>query len=355
MATASPDSPDLILLPAATGATPACSRAPGRTSRGPSTNPEGPVIYALLLGLPDGRWSESLNSKHRSCEALQRLVKEPFLSAGLQDYYCATCVPAMSSASGSVSGPTGPTVVGITRMSSWSTTAVMSTSGHDALAAAMKAALRLKHRRSNSIQFLYHRFWKVAYFDSPKQVPAMRPDRPQTSNLADAMKAIGGSWITDSGTGARYSDIAALLHEWGCPSTGTIHTWAATHVMTSVIARGLIPFDMTAVVPRSCDGHDDWLCSVHPPRRIMQELRRMVVDFAVTDVDFGSTRSAMEPEPQPTTKYRARGPDKLQRKYRTEHLVNGLRMSINFKSQRPLKRSFMPVLGICTHVISNAL
>ena len=70
----------------------------------------------------------------------------------------------------------------------------------------------------------------------------------------------------------------------------------------------------------------------------MQELRRMVVDFAVTDVDFGSTRSAMEPEPQPTTKYRARGPDKLQRKYRTEHLVNGLRMSINFKSQRPLKK-----------------
>ena len=42
----------------------------------------------------------------------------------------------------------------------------------------MKASLRLKRSRSNSIQFLCHRFLEVAYLDAPKQVPAMRPDRP---------------------------------------------------------------------------------------------------------------------------------------------------------------------------------
>ena len=83
-------------FPPAAGATPACSRAPRRTSRGSSANPEGPVIYAVLLGLPDGCWSELLNRDHGSCKALQRLVKEAFLSAGFQDDYCVTCVPAMS-------------------------------------------------------------------------------------------------------------------------------------------------------------------------------------------------------------------------------------------------------------------
>ena len=75
----------------------------------------------------------------------------------------------------------------------------------------------------------------------------------ETANLADAMQAIGGSLITDSRTGARYSDPARLLQEWGCLSTGTIHLWAATHVMTSAMSRALVPFDMTAIVPRSCD------------------------------------------------------------------------------------------------------
>ena len=226
----------------------------------------------------------------------------------------------------------GPTVIGIARMIRLSTT-VNSSSGHDALAAAMKAALRLKRSRSKSIHFLYHRFLKVAYLDSSKQVPVMRPDHPQTANLADAMKTICGSWITDSGTGAKYSDPVALLLACGRPSTGTIHLWAATHVMTSAIARVLAPLDMTAIVPRSSECHQD-LYSVRPPRRTIEELRRDV-DLAVTDNDFGSALAAQEAEP--TTQYRTRGPDKLQRKHMISHLVNALRMSINFKDQRHLE------------------
>ena len=172
--------------------------------------------YLCLLGVPDGRWSEALNRDHHSCKALQSLVKKAFLSAGLQDVFSVTC--AMSSTSAS-----GPTVFGIARMIRWSIATISTTSGHAALVSAMKAALRLKRNRSKGIQFLYHRFLEVAYLDSPVQVRAIRPTRPQTANLADAMKAIGGSWITDPRTGARYSDPAALLHAWGCLSTGTTY------------------------------------------------------------------------------------------------------------------------------------
>ena len=133
-----------------------------------------------------------MNRDHGSCKALQRLVKEAFSSAGLQDDYCVTCVLAKSSTSAS-----GPTVIGVARMIKWSTTTVSSSSGpgQDALAAAMKAALRLKRSGSKSVHLLYQKFLEVAYLDSPKQVPVMRPDRPQTANLADAMKAIW--WILD--------------------------------------------------------------------------------------------------------------------------------------------------------------
>ena len=177
MASASAGSPDLVFSSYRWCHTPACSRAPRRTSRGPSTNPEGPVIFAVLLGLPDGRWSESMNRDHGSCKALQRLVKEAFLSAGLQDDYCVTCVPAMSSTNAS-----GPTVIGIARMIKWPTTTVSSSSGHDALAAAMEAALRLKRSRSNSIQFLYHKFLEVANLDPQSRSQSCVPTvyRPQT-------------------------------------------------------------------------------------------------------------------------------------------------------------------------------
>ena len=330
MASASPGSPDLLFSSSAAAcATPAFLRDPRRTSRASPTNPEGDVIYAVLLGVPDGRWSEALNNSHRSCKALQQLVKAAFVSAGLATPGQDTCVPGMSSTSAS-----GPTVIGIARMMSWSTTTISSSSGHDALAAAMKAALQLKHSRSKSIRFLYHTFLEVAYLDSPKEVPAMRPSRPQTANLADAMQAIGGSLITDSRTGARYSDPARLLQEWGCLSTGTIHLWAATHVMTSAMSRALVPFDMTAIVPRSCD-QDPY--SVRPPRRTLEELRKgadVAITGTVTGHDVVSPLEAVEPEP--TTQYRTRCPVRLQRKYTMTHLVNGLRLVQNVTDQRHL-------------------
>ena len=326
MAAASPGSPDLIeFCSAASGATLASSSGARKAPRVKVKVTEGPVIIALLVGLPDGRWSEVLNRDHRSCDALKRLVKDAVLSAGLPDDSCL----AMSSTSAS-----GPTVIGMARMISWSTAGHEGSLGHDALAAAMKAALRLKHNRSNSIQFLHHKVLEAAYLDSPKQVPAMRPDRPQTSNVADAMEAIGGSPITDSGTGARYSDTAALLHAWGCPSTGTIHLWAATHVMTSAMARGCLPFDMTAVVPRSPEGHHDWPLSVPPPRRTLELLRKNIDGAAIDTANDTDTVI----EAAPTTAYRQCGPVKLQRKYRISHLVNALGLSIHLKSQRHMKR-----------------
>ena len=112
---AAPGSPDIMVSSAF--AAPASSTASRRTCRVPVTGHEGPVIYALLLGLPEGRWSEALNSKHRRCEPLQHLVKAAFLSAGLQG---GDCVPVMC-------GTDGATVVGIARMVSWSTNTVMST------------------------------------------------------------------------------------------------------------------------------------------------------------------------------------------------------------------------------------
>ena len=127
-----------------------------------------------------------LNRDRHSCKGLRSLVKKAFLSAGLQDAFSVTS--AMSSTSAS-----GPTVIGIARMIRWSTATISTTSGHAALDSAMKAALRLKRSRSKGIQFLYHRFLEVANLDSPIQVPAIRLTRPQTANLADAMKAIGGS------------------------------------------------------------------------------------------------------------------------------------------------------------------
>ena len=332
MASASPGSPDLIFSSSAVAcATPAFLRDPRRTSRAArasSTNPEGDVIYAVLLGVPDGRWSEALNNSHRSCKALQHLVKAAFVSAGLATPGQDTCVLGMSSTSAS-----GPTVIGIARMMSWSTTTISSSSGHDALAAAMKAALQLKHSRSKSIRFLYHTFLEVAYLDSPKEVPAMRPNRPQTANAADAMQAIGGALITDSRTGARYSDPARLLQEWGCRSTDTIHLWAATHVMTSAMSRAHVPFDMTAIVPRSCD-QDPY--SVRPPRRTLEELRKGA-DVAITGTGHDVVSPLEAVEAEPTTQYRTRGPVKLQRKYTITHLVNALRLVQNVTDQRHLK------------------
>ena len=329
MASASPGSPDLIFSSsAAARATPAFLRHPRRTSRASPTNPEGDVIYAVLLGVPDGRWSEALNNSHRSCKALQQLVNAAFVSAGLATPGQDTCVPGMSSTSTS-----GPTVIGIARMMSWSPTTSSSSSGHEALAAAMKAALQLKHSRSKSIRFLYHTFLEVAYLDSPKEVPAIRPGRCN-ANLSDAMQAIGGSLITDSRTGARYSDPARLLQEWGCLSTGTIHLWAATHVMTSAMSRALVPFDMTAIVPRSCD-QDPY--SVRPPRRTLEELRKGAdADVAITGTGHDVVSPLEAVEPEPTTQYRTRGPVELQRKYTITHLVNALRLVQNVTDQRHL-------------------
>ena len=163
----------------------------------------------------------------------------------------------------------------------------------------------------------------------------MRPDCLQTANLADALKAIGGSWVTDSRTGARYSDPVALLHAWGCPSTCTIRLWAATHVMTSAIARARVPFDMTAIVPRSSECHKD-LYSARPPRRTIEELRGDVDEVAMEGLSCTSA-GQVSLEAEPTTQYRTRGPDKLQRKYMISYLVNALRVTINLKDQRHLK------------------
>ena len=329
MASASPGSPDLIFSSsAAARATPAFLRHPRRTSGASPTNPEGDVIYAVLLGVPDGRWSEALNNSHRSCKALQQLVNAAFVSAGLATPGQDTCVPGMSSTSTS-----GPTVIGIARMMSWSPTTSSSSSGHEALAAAMKAALQLKHSRSKSIRFLYHTFLEVAYLDSPKEVPAIRPGRCN-ANLSDAMQAIGGSLITDSRTGVRYSDPTRLLQTWGWLSTGTIHLWAATHVMTSAMSRALVPFDMTAIVPRSCDQD---LYSVRPPRRTLEELRKGAdADVAITGTGHDVVSPLEAVEPEPTTQYRTRGPVELQRKYTITHLVNALRLVQNVTDQRHL-------------------
>ena len=132
-----------------------------------------------------------------------------------------------------------------------------------------------------------------------------------------------------------YSDPAALFHAWGCPSTGTMHLWAATHVMTSAIARALVPFDMTAIVPRSSKCHQD-LCRVRPPRRTIEEWRRDVDEVAMGGL---SSTSAVHVhlEAEPTNQYRTCGPDKLQRKYVISYLANALRVTINLKDQRHLK------------------
>ena len=124
--------------------------------------------------------------------------------------------------------------------------------------------------------------------------------------------------------------------------------------MTSAIARGFVPFDVTGIVPRSFEGHCDWPLSVRPPRRILQHLGRDVdLGVTVTDNGFGS---ALEAEPKATTQYRTRGPDKLQRKYTISHLVNALRVSINFTNESGTPENVhLHVFGICTPVISNVL
>jgi hypothetical protein len=218
-------------------------------------------------------------------------------------------------------------------MISWSTSRISPTSGHVALAGAMEEALRLKHRRSGGIKFLYHKMLDAAYLECPKHVPTMHPARPLKLNVADALTAIDGSLITDTRTGARYSDTAALLHEWGCPQDeDSIHLWAATHVMTSAIARGLISFDITAIVPRSSEGDNDWSASIRPSRRTLQQFRKdACADSAVPHVG-----SALEAEVEATAQYRTRGP--VERSYTMSHLVNALRVSIHFKSQSHMKK-----------------
>ena len=105
--------------------------------------------------------------------------------------------------------------------------------------------------------------------------------------------------------------------------------------MTSAIARALVPFDMTAIVPRSSKCHQD-LYSVRPPRQTIEELRRDVDEVAMEGLSSTSA-GHVRLEAEPTTQYRTCGPDKLQRKYVISHLVNALQVTINLKDQRHLK------------------
>ena len=68
----------------------------------------------------------------------------------------------------------------------------------------------------------------------------------------------------------------------------------------------------------------------------MEELRRDVDEVAMEGLSC--TSGCQVPlEAGPTTQYRTRGPDKLQRKDVISHLVNALRVTVNLKDQRHLK------------------
>ena len=123
--------------------------------------------------------------------------------------------------------------------------------------------------------------------------------------------------------------------------------------MTSAIARAIVPFDMTAVVPRSSGCHQD-LYSVRPPRRTVEELRRDVDEVAMEG--RSCTSAGQVPlEAEPTTQYRTRGPDKLQRKYMISHLVNAFRVSVNIKGPRHLKTVTVASVRYLHPLISNVL